>query len=121
MFFNVLRQQFMLLQALNDFLIERGQLADLLLQGSLDVFLPENPEIVEADEPLRIPLRPLRFDELGQRRPHVLSNRAVNGRFCFAANLTNRPMALRVAHASSKGMRASIVDCILNGKGSTLS
>ena len=54
---DVLGKNFVLLQAVDHFLVERGQLADLVLQHFLDVIAPEMPEIVEANEALRIEVR----------------------------------------------------------------
>ena len=47
----------MLAQAVDDFLVERGELADFVLQDFLHVIPAEIPEIVEADEAVRIEVR----------------------------------------------------------------
>ena len=84
---DVFGQQFVLLQTFDDLLIERGELADFILERLLDVIFAEGAEIGEANELLRIPVRPLRFDELGERMPHVVADGAVLLRKCPPANL----------------------------------
>jgi len=77
LFLDVLGQQFVLLQTFDDLLIERGEFADFILERLLDVIFAEGAEIAEANELLRVPVRSLRFDEFGKRRPHVVADRAI--------------------------------------------
>jgi hypothetical protein len=47
---DVLGQHFVLLQTFDDLLIERGELADFILERALDVIFAKNAEIAEANE-----------------------------------------------------------------------
>src|SRR2546429_8852277 len=67
LFLDVFGQQFVLLQTFDDLLIERGELADFILERLLDVIFAEGAEIAEANKLLRVPVRPLRFDKFGER------------------------------------------------------
>ena len=58
---DVAGKNLVLLQALDDFLVERGKFADLVLQDFFYVILAEFAQIVEADERLCCPSRVLRF------------------------------------------------------------
>jgi hypothetical protein len=84
---NVLGKHFVLPQTLDDFMVECGELADLTLEGILDIIASEDAEIAEANELLRIPVRPLRFDELSERRANIFTDRAVLWRKSPATNL----------------------------------
>jgi hypothetical protein len=66
-----------LLQTFDDLLIERGELADFILERLLNVIFAEGAEIAEANKLLRVPVRPLRFDKFGERRPNVVADRAI--------------------------------------------
>ena len=59
----------MLFQAFDDFLVERGKFADLVLQDFFYVILSEFAQIVETDESFAILAGPLFLDELEKRRP----------------------------------------------------
>ena len=68
----------MLLQTLDHFVVQRGELADFILQNFLHVIAPEFSEIVETDEALiAVPVRRFFADELGEGRPHHFANRAI--------------------------------------------
>jgi hypothetical protein len=66
-----------LLQTFDDLLIERRELADFIFERLLDVIFAEGAEIAEANELLRVPVRSLRFNEFGKRRPNIVANRAI--------------------------------------------
>ena len=59
-----------LYQALDDFLIERGKLADLILQNFSDVIFPEFAEVIETDKTFIVPLGSALLDEFEKRRPN---------------------------------------------------
>jgi hypothetical protein len=77
----------MLPQTFDDFVIERRELADFIFERALNIIFAERAEIGEANELLRIPVRLLRFDEFGERRPHVLADCAVLRQERVATNL----------------------------------
>jgi hypothetical protein len=56
LFLDVFGQHFMLSQTLDDFVIERRELADFILERLLDVISAEGAEIGEANELLRVPV-----------------------------------------------------------------
>ena len=89
LFLDVFGQQFVLPQTFDDFVIERGELADFTLERVFNVISAECAEIGEANELLRIPVRLLRFDEFGEGRPHVVANRAILRQERPATNLAN--------------------------------
>ena len=54
---DVFRNDFVLPQTFDDFVVERREFADLILQHFLDVFFAAIADIVEANEPGAIPFR----------------------------------------------------------------
>src|SRR5213080_3685701 len=50
LFADVAGKNLVLLQALDDFLVERGKFADLVFQNLFDVIRTEFPQVIEADE-----------------------------------------------------------------------
>src|SRR4029077_15739309 len=87
LFLDVFAQQFVLLQTFDDLLVERGELADFILERLLDVIFPEGAEIAEANKLLRVPVRSLQFNEFGERRPNIVANRAILGQERPTTNL----------------------------------
>src|SRR5207247_6290273 len=88
LFLDVFGEHFVLPQTFDDLVIERGELADFIFERALDVVFAEGAEVGEANELLRIPVWPLRFDEFGERRPHVVANGAILWQERPATNLT---------------------------------
>src|SRR5207248_8906026 len=89
LFLDVFGQQFVLLQTFDDLLIERGELVDFTLECVFNVVSTEGAEITETNEPLRVPVRPLRFDKFGERRPQVVADGAILRQERPATNLAN--------------------------------
>jgi hypothetical protein len=52
-------KDFVLLQTLDDFLVQRGKLADLVFQNFLDVLLPKFAQIFEANESFAVEVQAL--------------------------------------------------------------
>jgi hypothetical protein len=88
LFFNVLGKHFMLSQAFDDFVIERRELTNFTLECVFNVISAERAEIGKANELLRVPVWPLRFDEFGEGRPYVLADGTVLRQERPAANLS---------------------------------
>src|SRR5438477_5771829 len=84
---DVLGQQFVLPQTLDHLLIERGQLSDLIFESAFNVIAAEGAKVGEANELLRVPVRPVRLDEFGEGRSHIITNRAILWGESMAANL----------------------------------
>ena len=97
LFADVARENFVLLQALDDFVVQRGEFADFVLQDFLHVIAAEFSQVVQTDEPFAVPLRRFPADELGEGRPHHFPDRAIAERLGLPANHTLR--RLRLAHA----------------------
>jgi len=57
LFTEVAGKDLVLLQTFDDFVIERGKFADLVLEHVFDIFLSELAEIVQADKALCRPTR----------------------------------------------------------------
>jgi hypothetical protein len=66
---DVAGKNLVLFQAFDDFLVERGKFADLVLQDFFYVILPEIAQIVETDESFAIQAGPFFLRELEKRRP----------------------------------------------------
>jgi hypothetical protein len=66
---DVAGKNLVLFQAFDDFLVERGKFADLVLQDFFYVILPEIAQIFETDEPFAIQAGPFLLGELEKRRP----------------------------------------------------
>jgi hypothetical protein len=78
-----------LLQTLDDFLVERGKFANLVLKYLFDLFLPEFPQVVEADERFAVQVGKFLLDEFEKRRANQFRNRSALRRLRFFANLTD--------------------------------
>src|SRR5215469_2451729 len=87
---DVTRKNLVLFQAFDDFLVERGKLADLVFQDFLDVILPELAKIFEADERFGIEAGYFLFDELQQRRPNQFGNHSAVRRLRLFTNLADK-------------------------------
>ena len=74
---DVLGQHFVLPQTFDDFVIERREFADFAFERVFNVISAEGAEIREANELLWVPVRPLRFNEFGERRTNVVADGAV--------------------------------------------
>ena len=61
------------MQAVDHFLVERGQFPDLFLQNFFDVIAAEYTEIVEANETVRIEVGRFFLDAVEQRRPDQIA------------------------------------------------
>src|SRR4029450_13541092 len=90
-----LGKNFTFLQAVDDFLVERTQLADLLLQDFFEIVPPERTEIVEADETVRIEVGHFFLDEIEQRRPNQIAECPRAGSDRFMTDLALRLEVLR--------------------------
>jgi hypothetical protein len=105
----------MLPQTFDDFVIERRELADFTLERVFNVISAEPAEVAEANELVWMPVRPLRFDEFGKRRPHVLANCAILWQKRPATNLANYFAGRGRFHSPQiNGERSLLVDSILN-------
>ena len=87
---DIFGKDLVLLQAVDDFLVERGQFPDLVLQNLFDVIAPERAEIVEADETVRIEGGHFFLDEIEQRRPDQIAEGSRAGRERFMTDLALR-------------------------------
>jgi hypothetical protein len=100
-------------QTFDDFLIERGEFSDLILEHFLDVFFATITDVVEANESGAIPFRMVFPNALEQRWPDNFGNLPITRRFRFVTDLANA----RLAHGDSmlnKGALAPLVDSVLN-------
>src|SRR5215469_2248204 len=86
----VARKNLVSFQAFDDFLVERGKLADLVFQDFLDVILPKLAKIFEADERFGIEAGYFLFDELQQRRPNQFGNHSAVRRLRLFTNLADK-------------------------------
>ena len=77
----------MLLQTFDDFLVERGELPDFILQHLLHVIFPEFAEIIQTDKAFIVPLGHAFLDELDERWPNQLRHHPVVQRLLFLTNL----------------------------------
>src|SRR6202022_1345691 len=85
------RNDLVLAQAFDDFLIERGEFSDLLLQHFLDVFFAAIADVVEANESGAIPFRMVLLDAVKQRWPDYFGNLpVVRGFRLLAERATSR-------------------------------
>jgi hypothetical protein len=78
---DVFREDFVLLQAVDDFVVERGKFSDLILQNVLHILFAEGAEIVQADEAKGIEVGHFLLDKLGEGGPDRVAGRAGMGRF----------------------------------------
>jgi hypothetical protein len=112
---DIARNDFVLPQAFDDFLVERGEFSDLILEHFLDVFFAAIADVVEANESGAVPFRMVLLDAVEQGRPDHFGNLPVIGRFRLPADLANA----RFAHGDSmlnKGALARLVDSVLNAR-----
>ena len=79
----------MLLQAFDDFVIERRKFADLILQNFLHVIFSEFTEIVQANETFAVQLGHAFPDELEERRPDQFCDLSLVRRSRFFADLAD--------------------------------
>jgi hypothetical protein len=111
--FDVAGNDFVLPQTFDDFLIERGEFSDLILQHFLDVFLAAIADVVETNESGAIPFRMVLLDALEQRWSDYFGNLPVGWRFRLLAD----PANARFTHGGlmlNKGALARLVDSVLN-------
>ena len=85
----------MLLEAIDHFLIKRGEFTDLLLQDILDVIAPEFSEIIETDETFGIEGRSARLDKSQKGGPEQFADRSGFGRQRMVTDLAVRPGVFR--------------------------
>jgi hypothetical protein len=71
----------------DDLLIERCEFANFTLERVFNVISAEGAEVAETNELVRVPVGSVRFDEFGERRPHVVANRAILRQERSATNL----------------------------------
>ena len=64
LFADVAGENLVLLQALDHFLVQRGQLANLVFQNFFDVILAEFAQVFEADEPFAVQVGQFLLDKL---------------------------------------------------------
>ena len=114
LFLDVFSQHFVLPQTFDDFVIERRELTNLTLERVFNVISAKGAEVGETNELLRIPGRPLRFNEFGERRTNVVANRAILRQERPAANLAIQFSRRGRFHFLNKGEDSGIVDSILN-------
>src|SRR6267378_566756 len=95
---DVAGKNLVLFQAFDDFLVERGKFADLVLQDFFYVILPEIAKIVETDEPFVVQAGRCLLDELEKRRPNQLRHHSTVRRFCFLADLTDQRCGCSSVH-----------------------
>ena len=112
---DVFGQQFVLLQTLDDLLIERREFANFTFERVFNVISAKGAEVGETNELVRVPVRPLRFDKFGERRPHVVADRAILRQECPATNLAIYFSRRGRFHSFQiNGERSLLVDSILN-------
>ena len=103
LFADVAGENLVLVQAFDNFVVERGQFADLLLQNFLHVIFPEFAQIVQANETLIVPLGHAFLDELSERRPDQFRNHAVMRRLWFFADLADECGGCGFGHGMRSG------------------
>ena len=86
---DVAREDFMLVQTFDDFLIQRRKFAEFVLKHVFDIFLPELAEILQANETFVVPLGHAFLDELSERWPDQFRDHAVMRRLRFLADLAD--------------------------------
>ena len=69
LFADVAGQDLVLLQTLDHFVVERGKLANLVLQNLFDIIRAEFAQVIEANEPFAVQVWQLLVDELEKRWP----------------------------------------------------
>ena len=111
---DVFREQLVLLQALDHFLVERGEFAQLVLEGAFDVIAAHPPQVFEADKVVQIPIRPLLVDEFREGGPDGFAHGAVPCRFQFFADGAGEILGLAHGGTASLSTVERAVDCALN-------
>jgi hypothetical protein len=80
-----------------------------------NVISAKGAEVAETNELVRVPVGSVRFDEFGERRPHVVADRAVLRQKCPATNLANYFAGRGRFHSFQiNGEHSLLVDSILN-------
>src|SRR6266496_2806939 len=87
---DVAREDFMLVQTFDDFLIEDRKFAEFVLEDVFDIFLPELAEIIQTDKTFPVPIGHALLDEFEERRPDQFCDHSVVRRFRSLANLANK-------------------------------
>src|SRR6266478_6446793 len=95
---DVAGKNLVLFQAFDDFLVQRGKLANLVFQNLFDVILSEFPQVIEADEPFAVQVGQFLFDELEKRWPDQFRDHSAVRRLRFFANLTDQWCGYGFAH-----------------------
>ena len=90
LFADVVRKDLVLLQAFDDFIIERGKFADFLLQHFLHVIFPEVAQITQTDKTVSVPARQALLDEFEERRSNQFGRHSVVRRLRFLADLADK-------------------------------
>src|SRR5438445_4428029 len=87
---DVAGENLVLFQTLDDFLVERGEFANLVFQNLFDGILAEFPQVIEADEILTVQVGQFLFDELEKRWPNQFRDHSAVRRLRFFANLADQ-------------------------------
>jgi hypothetical protein len=96
-------------------LVERREFSNFTLERVFNVIAAKGAEVGEANELVRVPVGPVRFNEFGERRPHVVADRAILGQERPATNLANYFAGRGRFHSFQiNGERSLLVDSILN-------
>jgi hypothetical protein len=95
---DVAGKNFMLLQAFDHFVVERGKFADLVLQDFFYVILSEFAQVIETDETLAVQGGRLFLDELEKRWSNQFRHHSAVGRFRPFADLTDLQRGCSLAH-----------------------
>src|SRR5436309_3255695 len=98
LFLDVAGKNFVLLQTLAYFMVERRKLANLILQNFFDVILSKVPQIIEADEPFGVQVGQFLLNEFEKRRSNQFRNHSAVRRLRFFANLTDQWCGYGFAH-----------------------
>ena len=95
---DVARQDLVLLQTLDHFVVERGKLANLVLQNLFDIIRAEFAQVIEANEPFAVQVWQLLVDELEKRWPDQFRDHSAVRRLRFLANLAHQWRSYGFAH-----------------------
>src|SRR5438876_9450267 len=98
LFADVTGKDLVLLQTLDHFLVERGKLANLILQNFFDVVLAEFAQVIEADEPFGVQVGQFLLNEFEKGRSDKFRNHSAVRRLRFFANLTDQWCGYGFAH-----------------------
>ena len=103
LFADVAGENLMLVQAFDNFVVERRKFADLLLQNFLHVIFPEFAQIVHANETFVVALGHAFLDEFEKRRPDQFRDHAVMRRPWFFADLADECGGCGFGHRMRSG------------------